>query len=97
MNIADETTRSLWMDIEIVQASPLDGDLTTDVVVIGSGIAGLSTAYELSARGRSVIEHAIELKAEQDLRPEDEEPGLVEGRLHLAFKDHQRNMHVLLT
>ena len=55
MNIAEEATRSLWMDVEVARASPLDGDLTADVVVIGSGIAGLSTAYELSGRGRSVI------------------------------------------
>jgi glycine/D-amino acid oxidase-like deaminating enzyme/nitrite reductase/ring-hydroxylating ferredoxin subunit len=37
------------------QAIPLSGDQQCDVVVIGSGIAGLSTAYELSQRGRSVI------------------------------------------
>ena len=37
------------------QATPLPGDQQCDVAVIGSGIAGLSTAYELSQRGRSVI------------------------------------------
>jgi glycine/D-amino acid oxidase-like deaminating enzyme len=55
MNIAEEKTRSLWMGTDVAEASPLDGNLSTDVVVIGSGIAGLSTAYELTARGRSVI------------------------------------------
>jgi glycine/D-amino acid oxidase-like deaminating enzyme/nitrite reductase/ring-hydroxylating ferredoxin subunit len=35
--------------------SPLDHDERCDVVVIGSGIAGLSTAYEVSELGRSVI------------------------------------------
>jgi glycine/D-amino acid oxidase-like deaminating enzyme/nitrite reductase/ring-hydroxylating ferredoxin subunit len=55
MNAADETSLSPWMDIwPDVMASPLDKDAQCDVVVIGSGIAGLSVAYELSARGRSV-------------------------------------------
>src|SRR5205823_13812236 len=38
-----------------IKAPPLQTDQTCDVVVIGSGIAGLSTAYELSRFGRSVI------------------------------------------
>src|SRR5438874_7583447 len=54
MNIAEERTKSLWMDIEVAKASPMDRDQSTDVVVIGSGIAGLSIAYELTARGRHV-------------------------------------------
>jgi glycine/D-amino acid oxidase-like deaminating enzyme/nitrite reductase/ring-hydroxylating ferredoxin subunit len=36
-------------------AKPLDGDASADTVVVGSGIAGLSTAYELAARGQTVI------------------------------------------
>ena len=50
------TSKSLWMSIAVApQAIPLQGDERCDVVVVGSGIAGLSTAYELSQRGRSVI------------------------------------------
>ena len=55
MNVAEETTKSVWMDTEVAEAPALDGDQSADVVVVGSGIAGLSTAYELLARGRSVI------------------------------------------
>src|SRR5438552_1003769 len=55
MNVAEERTKSLWMNIDAANASPMDGDQNADVVVIGSGIAGLSIAYELTARGRSVI------------------------------------------
>lgn len=55
MNVAEERTRSLWMDVPVADAPSLEGDQSTDVVIIGSGIAGLSTAYELTARGRKVI------------------------------------------
>jgi glycine/D-amino acid oxidase-like deaminating enzyme/nitrite reductase/ring-hydroxylating ferredoxin subunit len=55
MNVADERTKSLWMSTPVAEAPSLDGDQSADVAVIGSGIAGLSTAYELVARGRSVI------------------------------------------
>jgi glycine/D-amino acid oxidase-like deaminating enzyme/nitrite reductase/ring-hydroxylating ferredoxin subunit len=50
------TSKSLWMSIAVApQAIPLQKDEQCDVAVVGSGIAGLSTAYELSQRGRSVI------------------------------------------
>ena len=50
------TSKSLWMDTEVApEAEVLDGVHECDVAVIGSGIAGISTAYELSKRGKSVI------------------------------------------
>src|SRR5205085_8474956 len=56
MNVADERSRSCWIeDAPAIDASPLQSDQKCDVAVIGSGIAGLSTAYELSRFGRSVI------------------------------------------
>lgn len=55
MNVRDEHTQSLWMDIRAVEAPSLSGSERADVVVVGSGIAGLSVAYELVSRGRSVI------------------------------------------
>ena len=55
MNVRDEHSESLWMaETPVAQAGPLTGDAEADVAVIGSGIAGLSTAYELSRLGRSV-------------------------------------------
>src|SRR5689334_3484864 len=49
-------SKSLWMDVDVMPAAgALDGDASCDVAVIGSGIAGISTAYELSALGLSVI------------------------------------------
>jgi len=55
MNAAQEQTKSLWTDTPVADAAPLSGDQSADVAIIGAGIAGLSTAYELTARGRSVI------------------------------------------
>ncbi len=50
------TSRSLWMEIDVApDATPLFTNERCDVVVVGSGIAGLSTAYELAKRNLSVI------------------------------------------
>ncbi len=35
--------------------APLDHDTTADVCIIGAGIAGLATAYELASQGRRVV------------------------------------------
>jgi hypothetical protein len=56
MNVGDERSVSLWMaEGPAIAATQLTGDIDTDVVVVGSGIAGLSTAYELARLGRSVV------------------------------------------
>ena len=55
MNAADEQSRSLWADTVVAEAPPLEDDLRADAVVVGSGIAGLSTAYELACRGQKVV------------------------------------------
>ncbi|HEX2215395.1 MAG TPA: FAD-dependent oxidoreductase [Xanthobacteraceae bacterium] len=55
MNVSAERSRSVWMDTEVTPAPALDREEKADVAVIGSGIAGLSTAYELAARGKSVV------------------------------------------
>ena len=56
MNVGNEHSRSLWMSkTPVADAQPLGGEAEADVVVVGSGIAGLSTAYELARLGRSVI------------------------------------------
>jgi glycine/D-amino acid oxidase-like deaminating enzyme/nitrite reductase/ring-hydroxylating ferredoxin subunit len=56
MNVRDEHSVSLWMDhVPVLEAPRLAGDERADVIVVGSGIAGLSTAYELARKGKSVI------------------------------------------
>jgi glycine/D-amino acid oxidase-like deaminating enzyme len=55
MNAFDEQSRSLWMDTVVADAPALAENRRADTVVVGSGIAGLSTAYELACRGQKVI------------------------------------------
>ncbi|MGQ3355927.1 MAG: FAD-dependent oxidoreductase [Phreatobacter sp.] len=56
MNVIAENSTSVWMDVKVAPgAAPLTADASADVVVVGSGIAGLSTAYEFVLAGYSVI------------------------------------------
>ncbi len=49
-------TTSLWHQTFSVPSRPaLDKDLTTDVCVVGAGIAGLSVAYALARAGKKVV------------------------------------------
>jgi glycine/D-amino acid oxidase-like deaminating enzyme/nitrite reductase/ring-hydroxylating ferredoxin subunit len=49
-------SRSIWMDVPVApDATPLFQNERCDVVVVGAGIAGISTAYELMRRKLSVI------------------------------------------
>jgi glycine/D-amino acid oxidase-like deaminating enzyme/nitrite reductase/ring-hydroxylating ferredoxin subunit len=55
-NSSDQRSKSLWMDVAVApDARPLDGDQTCDMAIIGSGIAGISTAYELAIKGKRVM------------------------------------------
>jgi glycine/D-amino acid oxidase-like deaminating enzyme/nitrite reductase/ring-hydroxylating ferredoxin subunit len=49
------TSIPVWADVEAPQFGPLTSDVTTDVCVIGAGIAGLTTAYLLAIEGKSVV------------------------------------------
>lgn len=56
MSAIREQSRSLWMDVEMdVAEAPIDLGSPADVAIVGAGIAGLSIAYELVQRGRSVV------------------------------------------
>ena len=55
MSVYLEKSRSCWMEIPPPDFPPLDEDIACDVAIVGSGIAGLSTAYELAKAGKSVV------------------------------------------
>lgn len=56
MNVSSEYSVSLWMKTSVVDDAPaLDRDEKADVVVVGSGIAGMSVAYELAKAGKDVV------------------------------------------
>ena len=56
MNVGDERTKSIWADTAVApEAAQLGHDIEAETVVVGSGIAGLSTAYELARRGQKVL------------------------------------------
>src|SRR3954464_8415949 len=52
----DRRSRSLWMKVDVApNARQLEGDRSADTVIVGSGIAGISTAYELAIEGQKVV------------------------------------------
>ncbi|MFI0848936.1 FAD-dependent oxidoreductase [Mesorhizobium sp. IMUNJ 23232] len=56
MNARGERTRSLWMKVDVYHDAPkFSGNKSCDTVILGSGIAGLSVAYELASIGQKVI------------------------------------------
>lgn len=55
-DVSSGSSHSFWIDsINGLEFSFLQGNLETEVVIIGAGIAGLSVAYCLSQSGRQVI------------------------------------------
>lgn len=56
MNVSMERSVSLWMTSSPVLDAPmLRADEQADVAIVGAGIAGLSTAYELIRAGQTVV------------------------------------------
>lgn len=48
-------THSLWMDIQLPSFPPLKENVRADVCIIGSGIVGLTCAYTLAKKGKSIV------------------------------------------
>ena len=52
----EKQTHSIWRDtFDVPERAPLREHFTTDVCVIGAGIAGLSVAYALAVAGKRVV------------------------------------------
>lgn len=55
-NMSSGENVSFWMDSSfIISCSTVDRDIQTDVLIIGGGIAGISTAYKLLQAGKKVV------------------------------------------
>ena len=55
MSTTSGVKSTLWIETaDVPKYNPLTQDLTVDVCVVGAGIAGLSTAYELAKAGQRV-------------------------------------------
>jgi glycine/D-amino acid oxidase-like deaminating enzyme/nitrite reductase/ring-hydroxylating ferredoxin subunit len=54
MNVAGERSKAIW-GAPLIDAPALAEDISTQVAVIGSGMAGLSVAFELASAGKDVI------------------------------------------
>ena len=46
---------SLWSELIMPRFTPLEGNIKTDVLVIGGGIAGLLCAYQLQNAGLTAV------------------------------------------
>ncbi|MEO8454087.1 MAG: hypothetical protein ABI454_02910 [Sphingomicrobium sp.] len=58
MNFGDEHSRSYWMEeTPVIEAPSLTSDESCVSVIVGAGIVGLSTAYELSRAGPVRLGH----------------------------------------
>ena len=56
MNVSEEKSISPWMKTKVADAAPaLHRDEKAEVVGVGSGIAGMSVAYELAKAGKDVV------------------------------------------
>jgi glycine/D-amino acid oxidase-like deaminating enzyme/nitrite reductase/ring-hydroxylating ferredoxin subunit len=56
VNVQEERSQSLWMQTDVASDAPtLTMNITAEIVVVGSGMAGLSAAYELVMAGRQVV------------------------------------------
>lgn len=49
------TTKTLWQEFIISKLAPLATDVTTDTVIIGGGLTGITTAYLLAKAGEKVV------------------------------------------
>src|SRR5690606_28748935 len=55
-NMSSGENVSFWMDSSfIISCSTVDRDIQTEVLIIGGGIAGLTTAYKLLQAGKKVV------------------------------------------
>ncbi|HEY0706867.1 MAG TPA: FAD-dependent oxidoreductase [Polyangia bacterium] len=83
----EEGTRSPWMDIRVPRFGILPGDRHVDVVVVGAGITGLTTALMLKRRGHTVaVIEAASVGAGETARSTAHLTSVLDGRLSALIK-----------
>lgn len=89
MNDTSGNTLPVWVATDPFENKPkfpkLDRDLTTDIVIVGAGISGISTAYELVKAGKKVTM----IEAREVLSGET---GRTSGHLASFLDDHFREL-----
>ncbi len=56
MNVSSEKSVSAWMSTKVMEDAPsLPRSESSEIVIVGSGIAGMSVAYELVKAGKDVV------------------------------------------
>ncbi len=60
MQVSNGASTSVWMagaqtPAQMPEFPPLEGDIETEICVVGAGIAGVTTAYRLAREGRRVM------------------------------------------
>lgn len=56
MNVSSEKSVSAWISTKVMEDAPsLPRSESTEIVIVGSGIAGMSVAYELVKAGKDVV------------------------------------------
>ena len=48
-------SQSIWMEVQLPSFFSLNSDMNADVCIVGAGIAGLTCAYTLAKKGKSVL------------------------------------------
>ena len=94
MNTEQERSRSLWMDEPAQEFPALASNQDAEILVIGAGIAGLSTAYELARLQRGVIVvdrgrvgRGMSARTSAHLAFEIEDASVIQFDVHMLMSD----------
>jgi glycine/D-amino acid oxidase-like deaminating enzyme/nitrite reductase/ring-hydroxylating ferredoxin subunit len=92
-----QLTQSLWMEEKLPVFQRLEKDLQVDTCIIGAGLAGLTCAYELAKKGKSVaILEKSSLASGETLRTTAHLTWALDARYHKLIKIYGKNSAKLI-